>query len=443
MSVPRYCVACNEEGHTVTTCTTRAAAIIRDLRLKLRLKREGQRRKPHRVSPKKYGTAKQRANKQYTPHPLPERRKLVRRVPAASLRGHGIVSGIGADDFTSLATLQAKKYVPMYNKCPVCKKGKVTGPFRAKKAVKKTLREKGGDALLYRCTKYNCNVRFNAFKHSYFRGTRLTPKQVALIVMRYTDLEKMVPPRVDDLASEAEAGTKSVRFVIEKLRAAEVGVAKKQNKRGHLSGDVEIDGHGVRSHHVSTKNPHFKELQTAALVKQKHPYYLNYIRVLGARQRGGGRMYLQLLPNKLLPPKAKPSPEGEAEVTNSGILKRINPRSTVVHSDGAKGIRSALLKQRPRMKHRSVSHKNMEFVKKVAPVRLPSGRLSSSLTGTQCIDSTWKTLDASIPKELRTKRNHKVNPRLADYVWSWLYRVNHRNTDGFAAMGSYIQKEVA
>ena len=80
----------------------------------------------------------------------------------------------------------------------------------------------------------------------------------------------------------------------------------------------------------------------------------------------------------------------------------------------------------------------MEFVKPVRPVRFPSG-LSSSSSGTQSIDSTWKQLDKSIPPKLHTKAGHVMNPLLEQYAWCWLYRVNHRMVDGFTTLGSYVR----
>ena len=83
----------------------------------------------------------------------------------------------------------------------------------------------------------------------------------------------------------------------------------------------------------------------------------------------------------------------------------------------------------------------MEFVRNVRPVALPSGP-SSSKAGTENIDSSWKTLNRSIPDEVHTKKYHDLNPRLVEYVWSWVYRINHRNVDGFSCLGGYIEKEM-
>ena len=119
-------------------------------------------------------------------------------------------------------------------------------------------------------------------------------------------------------------------------------------------------------------------------------------------------------------------------------MKRAKSGSVVIHSDGALAFKSAIQQHFRTLRHRAVAHKNMEFVRRIGPVRLPSGPSSSS-TGTQAIDSTWKTLNNSIPDELHTKKGHDVNPLLEEYTWSWLYRVNHRSVDGFATLGGYMK----
>ena len=215
-------------------------------------------------------------------------------------------------------------------------------------------------------------------------------------------------------------------------------MGKKQNKIGRLTGDLEVDEHRMRSYHVSKNNAAYEKYYTKALLAKNHPYFLNYIRVFGLRKRGSGRMYLQFLPPKLLPPKSRPPPVSEQEVIDSGTLKRAKAGSCVVHSDGALAYKTVIQNNFRKLKHRSVSHSNMEFVKAVKPVHLPSG-LSASSSGTQCIDSTWRALDKGIPSTLNTKKDHTFNPLLEEYTWCWLYRVNHRMVDGFACLGAFVR----
>ena len=95
-------------------------------------------------------------------------------------------------------------------------------------------------------------------------------------------------------------------------------------------------------------------------------------------------------------PKSCPPPVSEQEVIDSGILRRAKPGSCVIHGDGALAYKTVIKSKFPKLKRRSVSHRNMEFGKVVKPVRVPSG-LSASSSGTQRIDSRWRSLDQTIP----------------------------------------------
>lgn len=149
-------------------------------------------------------------------------------------------------------------------------------------------------------------------------------------------------------------------------------------------------------------------------------------------------MYMAMLPPKLLPPRSRPPPV-TVEICASGLLKRARYGSCILHSDGAQAYPSAV-KSYKGLKHRAVSHKNMQFTRPARSVALPHGRRSSTLVGTQAIDATWRSLDKSIPAQLHTKHCHRVHPLLEEHMWSWLFRVNCRNMDGFKTMGGYIKK---
>jgi hypothetical protein len=450
----RGCVACGKSGHTVTTCTSRAAALIRDLKAKLKLKRVGQRRKPKkRVTPQNTGKAFEKARRSYTPNPVCMKVKLVRRVKKSELAGRGLISLFKDDGAKGLEDLEKHGYVARLEKCPACKVGKLSDNIprlqktrrpKTSKHVKQTRGAKDSSLkahFIRKCTSYSCRHEFNVLKYSRFRGSKLTPMQIALVTKQYTNTDKAVPPASDDLAADCEGGRKAVGKVVNTLRSLEVAVAKSQNKRGQLAGDLEIDGHSVRSFHVSPRNQKYTKYITKKLLDGKHKYYLCYARVLGLRKRGGGRTYLAFAPPKLLPPGSRPPPESEMEVMQSGLLKRAKKGSCVIHSDGVKSVPAVIKKHFPGLKHHSVSHKIMQFTKRVRSVRLNRGQ-SASQTGTQCIDSTWKGLDKMIPPALHTKNNHELNPKLEEYVWSWLYRCNHTNKDGFATLGGYARTMV-
>ena len=263
---------------------------------------------------------------------------------------------------------------------------------------------------------------------------KLTPAQLFVAIHRYTNSDQIVPPPSDDIAFDCEGGRVAVAKVVSILRRTEVKLAKRANGRGFLQGDVEVDEHSLRSFHVSRRNPLFQKYAKKAMMSTSHPYFLNFIRVIGIRQRGGGPVKLQFLPPHPLPPNSKPPPLSNDELIKSRILCHCKPGCTVVHADGAQAYPATIRKFFRRLRHRAVSHSNMEFVKSVTPVRLKSG-LSSCKAGTQCIDSTWRTLDDSIPTQLHTKLDHAMNPLIEEYTFSWLYRVNARSHDGFQLLG--------
>ena len=80
-------------------------------------------------------------------------------------------------------------------------------------------------------------------------------------------------------------------------------------------------------------------------------------------------------------------------------------------------------------------HCKMQFSKLVRVRRLPK------LTGTQCLDQTWKQLKRYIPKELRSRdqTTRRDNHRLEEYVWSFLFRMNVR-PKLLEALGKLAQK---
>ena len=67
----------------------------------------------------------------------------------------------------------------------------------------------------------------------------------------------------------------------------------------------------------------------------------------------------------------------------------------------------------------------------------------STVSGTQCIDSTWGALDNFIPLHVNTKQDHKVNPRLSTYLWAGLFRLNNRDSDGLTMVGRAFARRVA
>ena len=93
-----------------------------------------------------------------------------------------------------------------------------------------------------------------------------------MVIHKYTNTDGLPTPKVDDVAADCEAGTKAVKKVFDRLMDTEVKVAKRDNQRGQLSGDLEIDEHGIRREYVSKTNPYYQKYITPELRKGNHKY---------------------------------------------------------------------------------------------------------------------------------------------------------------------------
>ena len=146
----------------------------------------------------------------------------------------------------------------------------------------------------------------------------------------------------------------------------------------------------------------------------------------------GKEANLAKLPTILLRPQSRPPAESLKDVRASKLLEKVIPGCTV-HGDGARAWKSE--SKRLRLRFKNVVHCKMQFSKLVRVRRLPK------LTGTQCLDQTWKQLKRYIPKELRSRdqTTRRDNHRLEEYVWSFLFRMNVR-PKLLEALGKLAQK---
>ena len=55
----------------------------------------------------------------------------------------------------------------------------------------------------------------------------------------------------------------------------------------------------------------------------------------------------------------------------------------------------------------------------------------STLGGTMSIDSKWTAFERLIPSALHTKKGRVVNEKLYTYLYAAVYRLNHKDEDGF------------
>ena len=72
-----------------------------------------------------------------------------------------------------------------------------------------------------------------------------------------------------------------------------------------------------------------------------------------------------------------------------------------------------------------MKHNKHEFAKKVASRKKPG----FVVTGTQCIDRWWHSLEKALPQSLRVKEKPGggLGPKLMLYVWGFVWRSNLPN----------------
>ena len=428
---PRCCTCCGKSGHTVTTCKSTAARQIRSLLQKLRL-REGQRRTKPRVGIKKSGVHAKTAAQQYTPNPVAGRRAGQRRDAIKSAWSSG---GRRAEFFrrdaispeSAVEQLLDLGVIRKPRKCSLCGGGL------------SNLCKYGTRSPHYRywrCTSYDCHARFNVLQFSPFWPTVLAPSQLLALLKKYSRPDSIAPPAPSKLCLDAGCGKQQALKFTSLCRKAEAKQGEMSNKRGSIGGDVEIDVHQVAKVYVSPQNPVYQHLIREKYKKNLPKYFLLYLRVAGAVERGCGRLYIDFLPEHfLLPPKSRPPPESYAELESCTILDRVRVKANL-HIDGNKSWPKLMKTKYTRkgFKMPSVSHCGSQFTKVIRGRTVEKKRLSK-LAGTQAIDRSWKEMDRAIPHTLNKKSplqgsTHRVlNTELYDRVWSWLHRFNGRYSE--------------
>ena len=119
---------------------------------------------------------------------------------------------------------------------------------------------------------------------------------------------------------------------------------------------------------------------------------------------------------------------GDDDVRDTGFFDRLR-RGCTVHADGNKAWKSE--SKRRSVKFASVSQNKMQFTKWHSKTRL---------TGTQALDKVWSHLKKHFPKSLysRSKSDRRFDPRMEQYVCSYMWRFNNRNW--WKQLGQLCQK---
>ena len=248
-----------------------------------------------------------------------------------------------------------------------------------------------------------------------------------------------------DMMRETGIGKNAALSFLGRLRVQEAAAGRHMCEAWGLKWPLEGDGTSVRTTHISANNPNFTaELNKAGSDKGKG-YYVLHVRYVGICERDNGYFLIAPLAHNLVPPNSAPPPESAKEILQSGILscvpdepaeepkdlKRKAPKREVkkglkpkkkketFFTDGAGGWTKALKTLTYKLEHLRVSHKMHQFAKELGK------NLSGVKTaGTMAIDRKWLGLKAFIPNTLVTKEKHNVSPKLAEYVYQYVWRHN-------------------
>ena len=174
-----------------------------------------------------------------------------------------------------------------------------------------------------------------------------------------------------------------------------------------------MDAHQVAKVYVSPKNPQNHHLIPDEYKTKPPLYYILYIQVVRAVQRGCGKPYIDDLPvHDLVPPKSRPPPESFEGIENTSVVKRITPKSNC-QLDGIKAWPKLIHEKLEchRFRTPQAVHGINEFVKaiKSGAWTNPRGKniKLSKKAGTQTVDRSWKERDRTVPKSMQNKKKVK------------------------------------
>ena len=321
--------------------------------------------------------------------------------------------------------------------CPECEEGCLCEPFSRSE-------HDAYEGKLYVRRKKQCRARFNVSDFSVFKGTRLALRDLLRLIHVYGRVNKFRFPLVSDAQSQLHLGRKQIQHVFDSLRYTETVAGKAFCCTSHkLAGAVEGDGHALRKVYVSHGNATFASEVAEATARWKKQsgskrlpkYWLGHVRIAALKKRNGP-VVVAPLPMKLLPPGSAPGVESYSDLQSTDLDKHLGNRSTQLHTDGARAWpRWATNQGKKQLASFHVSHNKHEFAKKVKCRKRPGFVVS----GAQCVDRWWQSLEKAVPKTLKVKdrKGGGISERLMNYVYAFVWRSNlDADVDLTRALGS-------
>lgn len=132
-------------------------------------------------------------------------------------------------------------------------------------------------------------------------------------------------------------------------------------------------------------------------------------------------------------PGSRPPTESKAQIRQSNLLERVNVSKSVLYSDGNASWKS--LAAEMQLKHKAVPRQLKVFS---APNDVAkNSSILSSVSGTQVLDRTWKSLKDWLPRLVpKPLRESMLNETIELLVYQWSWRRSQDITDA----GDFLRK---
>ncbi|CAK0824867.1 unnamed protein product, partial [Prorocentrum cordatum] len=421
------CSCCGKSGHTVATCPSPGAAVIKSLKAKIsRLEKTSAKPRTGQLrasQPKSFKKLRRQRSKLYSAGHSEKRAIALQANLEKKTCSRGAEGSVAAREELVQAGFLAR--APL--RCPTCARGYLSDAPCS--------RARGGatnkDLLYFRCNDWGCHCYHGVMKFSKIPCKligQLSCVQLRSLLESYTGAAGQGSASARKAAKSAYCGYNVAHRLHRYLRGLEADAGDKENESMQLGGEIEpirnIEGDGalVRKIRVSSKSTTWRteiaeakkrtiaHLRLKACRAKKRPckfvepmHYMVHVRYVGLCERGG-RVTAAPLPVRVVPPGTAPPPEAQGEDLKSGNMNRlVRKREVFLFSDGALAW------------------------SKIVEQRNKAGR---NIALSAAMDSRWKYMKSHIPRTLKAAKGRAVNPELRTYIMSWQWRQNLACTGG-------------
>ncbi len=224
---PNTCSCCGKQGHRLEKCRLPGAKLL--LQWQARARSKESKRRPLQYK----DSVKMIVGKSCAENGGGFSKRHLQKTDISKIRSHG---SLPTDAAGALRVMQRIQFLPRKpRKCPICRKGKLSGPAPFTKDVA------GKGHLYYRCTRNACNVRVNVTSNSVVAKTRLGLPDLLRVLTYYCRCGRMKAPKVYDACRQLQLGATQVQHVFDALRSREARRGRTYcASKARLTGNVRL-----------------------------------------------------------------------------------------------------------------------------------------------------------------------------------------------------------